>query len=87
MIPEVFKQVEPYVSRALKGEVIEEIEFTRPAHGPGTVESTNVVSYQPALDEAGEVIGISARSSILPIASVPKGRSARVRSTSAIWSI
>ena len=60
MIPEVFKQVEPYVSRALKGEVIEEIEFTRPAHGPETVESTNVASYQPALDEAGEVIGISA---------------------------
>jgi PAS domain S-box-containing protein len=59
MIPTVFPAIEPYLSRALKGEVIEEIEFIRPANGPGTVDATNLVSYQPALDEAGEVIGIS----------------------------
>jgi PAS domain S-box-containing protein len=59
MIPEVFSQIEPYMRRALQGEVIDEVEFTRPADGLGRLESTNLVSYQPALDEGGEVIGIS----------------------------
>jgi PAS domain S-box-containing protein len=59
MIPEVFQEVEPYLRRALQGEVIEEIEFTRPANGPGRVDATNLVSYQPARDEAGEIIGLS----------------------------
>jgi PAS domain S-box-containing protein len=59
MIPEVFKAVEPYLRRALQGEVIEEVEFTRPANGPGKLDATNLVSYQPALDEAGEIIGLS----------------------------
>jgi PAS domain S-box-containing protein len=59
MIPTVFPAIESYVLRALQGEVIEEMEFTRPAKGPGMTDTTNLVSYQPALDEAGEVIGIS----------------------------
>ncbi|MGA2850763.1 MAG: EAL domain-containing protein [Terracidiphilus sp.] len=59
MIPSVFPAVESYLLRALQGEVIEEMEFTRPANGPRTVDATNLVSYQPALDESGEVIGIS----------------------------
>jgi len=59
MIPEVFRAIEPYIRRALLGEAIEEVEFTRPASDPGNPDSTNLVSYQPALDEAGEVIGIS----------------------------
>jgi len=59
MIPTVFPAIEPYILRALKGEVIEEVEFTRPANVPGMPDATNLVSYQPALDEAGEVIGIS----------------------------
>jgi PAS domain S-box-containing protein len=59
MIPAVFSFVEPYILRALQGEVIEEVEFTRPANGSGMLDATNLVSYQPALDEAGEVIGIS----------------------------
>lgn len=58
-IPEVFPAIEAYLNRALQGEVIEEIEFFRPGHGPETPSATNQVSYQPALDEAGEVIGIS----------------------------
>ncbi|MGD0892499.1 MAG: EAL domain-containing protein [Terracidiphilus sp.] len=59
MIPGVFPAIEPYLLRALQGEVIEELEFTRPANGTDVVDATNLVSYQPALDEAGEVIGIS----------------------------
>ena len=59
MIPDVFPVIEPFVLRALQGEVIEEVEFTRPANLPGMADATNLVSYQPALDEAGEVIGIS----------------------------
>jgi PAS domain S-box-containing protein len=59
MIPGVFPLIEAYMNRALQGEVIEEVEFFRPGHGPGTPGATNLVSYQPALDEAGEVIGIS----------------------------
>jgi PAS domain S-box-containing protein len=59
MIPEVFLQIESHVRRALLGEAIEEVEFIRPAKGPGMLDSTNLVSYQPAFDEGGEVIGIS----------------------------
>jgi PAS domain S-box-containing protein len=59
MIPTVFPVIESYLLRALKGEVIDEVEFARPANGPGMRDATNLVSYQPALDEAGEVIGIS----------------------------
>jgi PAS domain S-box-containing protein len=59
MVPAIFPVVEPYLLRALKGEVIPELEFTRPANGFGMKDATNLVSYQPALDEAGEVIGIS----------------------------
>jgi PAS domain S-box-containing protein len=43
----------------LKGEVIPEVEFARPANGPGMKDAANLASYQPAFDEAGEVIGIS----------------------------
>jgi len=35
------------------------VEFTRPASRPGEPDATNLVSYQPAFDEAGEVIGIA----------------------------
>jgi len=59
MIPEIYRMVEPYMRRALRGEAIKELEFTRPASRPGEQETTNLVSYQPAFDEAGEVIGIA----------------------------
>ena len=59
MIPEVFPGIQPYLLRALKGEVIRDLEFIRPANDPGSPGATNLVSYQPALDEAGEVIGVS----------------------------
>jgi PAS domain S-box-containing protein len=59
MIPKVYPAIEHYMLRALQGEVIEDVEFTRPATVPGEPDKTNLVSYHPALDEAGEVIGIS----------------------------
>jgi len=59
MIPEVFSAVEPYIRRALQGEVIRDVEFSRPANDRGKPEAVNLVSYQPVLDEAGEVIGLS----------------------------
>ena len=54
MIPDFFPQVEPYIRRALDGEAIADVESKIPATG-----ETRLLSYQPALDEAGEVIGVA----------------------------
>jgi PAS domain S-box-containing protein len=54
MIPSLFPYVEPYIRRALSGEAISEVEVQLPDSG-----ETRLVSYQPALDEAGEVVGVS----------------------------
>ena len=59
MIPGMFPAIEPYLRRALQGEAIEEVEFSRPSNNHVKPDATNLVSYQPALDEAGEVIGVS----------------------------
>ena len=59
MISNVFPVIEPYLRRALNGEAIQNMEFIRPGNGPDMADATNVVSYQPAMDEAGEVIGVS----------------------------
>jgi PAS domain S-box-containing protein len=59
MIPSIYPGVEKYMLRALSGEATPEVEVRRPASHPGGPESTVLLSYQPALDEAGEVIGIS----------------------------
>jgi PAS domain S-box-containing protein len=59
MIPKIFPKIEQFLRRALKGEAIQKVEFLRPANGTEMSDATNMVSYQPALDEAGEVIGVS----------------------------
>jgi PAS domain S-box-containing protein len=59
MIPGMFAAIEPYLRRALQGEAMEEVEFSRPSSDPVKPDAMNLVSYQPALDEAGEVIGVS----------------------------
>lgn len=59
MNPKVFPAVEPFLRRALNGEAIQKVEFIRPANGTELSDATNIVSYQPALDEAGEMIGVS----------------------------
>ena len=59
MAPGIFPAIEPYIRRALQGEAMEEVELSRPPNDPVKPDGTNLVSYQPALDEAGEVIGVS----------------------------
>jgi PAS domain S-box-containing protein len=58
VIPEVFPLVEGYIRRALAGEAIPGIEITKPATD-GSDAKTVFLSYEPARDEAGEVIGVS----------------------------
>lgn len=58
MIPILFPHVEQYIRRALAGEAIPGVEVTKPASG-GSEEKTLLLSYEPARDEAGEVVGVS----------------------------
>jgi PAS domain S-box-containing protein len=59
MIPESYPRIEPYLIRALQGEVISDVAVERPSNRPGVADWTALLSYQPALDEADEVIGLS----------------------------
>jgi len=59
VIPKSYPVLEPYLLRALAGEAIAEVEVSRPANEPGGDNWTAMLSYQPALDEADEVIGLS----------------------------
>ncbi len=59
MIPTFFSVVEPYIRRALKGETISDVEVTKPPAKPGDPPTTLLLNYQPAFDEAHEVIGVS----------------------------
>src|SRR3546814_10653048 len=58
MIPELFPIVEGYIRRALNGEATQGVEVTKP---PSDVNAgqTVLLSYEPARDEAGEVVGVS----------------------------
>jgi PAS domain S-box-containing protein len=57
--PNLYQQFELYLRRALEGEAISGIEV--PYHGPtqSSRSYTALVSFQPARDEVGEIIGIS----------------------------
>jgi PAS domain S-box-containing protein len=59
MIPQLYPSVEQFLLRALEGEAIQEVEISRPQNDAGGGGGTIICSYQPALDEAGEVIGVS----------------------------
>lgn len=59
MIPESFPTLEPFLVRALQGEVITDVAVERPSNKPGVGHWTALLSYQPALDEADEVIALS----------------------------
>ena len=58
MIPELSARVEPFIQRALAGESISGIEIEKPANGPNPGKIV-LLSYEPARDEAGEVVGVS----------------------------
>jgi PAS domain S-box-containing protein len=59
IIPKEFPCYEPYLLRALKGESIPEVEVQVPSREVGQADRTMLLSYQPAFDEAKEVIGVS----------------------------
>ena len=59
MHPKLFRDVEPLLRRALLGEAIAEVEACLPANNWTKPNRTVVYSYQPAFDEAGDVIGVS----------------------------
>ncbi|MFC5861236.1 EAL domain-containing protein [Acidicapsa dinghuensis] len=58
MIPEFFPTVRPLIERALAGEVVAGVELTKPTQNPKELR-TILLSYEPAFDESGEVIGVS----------------------------
>lgn len=60
IVPEVFQQVEPYIRRALQGEPVRSVEVTKPPQLGRPESQTILISYQPARDEAGEVLGVCA---------------------------
>ena len=59
MYPEWFPLYEPLYLRALEGEAISGVEISRPSLHADDPDKKLLVSYQPAWDEADEVIGIS----------------------------
>ena len=62
LFPEWYPMYEPYLERALKGEAIAGAEMARPRSRTGDASQEPMilmVSYQPAWDEADEVIGVS----------------------------
>jgi PAS domain S-box-containing protein len=64
MVPGVYEQAEPMLKRALAAESITGVEIVRQARDgsfgrPPVQKAWLVCSYQPAFDEADEVIGVS----------------------------
>jgi PAS domain S-box-containing protein len=59
MYPEWYPLYEPYLRRALEGEAIANVTLHRPARAADLEDMECLVSYQPAWDEADEVVGIS----------------------------
>jgi PAS domain S-box-containing protein len=59
VIPDAYPVYEPYLLRALQGEALPEVEVSSSAIKPGEKDRTALLSYQPAFDEAGEIIGVS----------------------------
>lgn len=59
MLPDLYPRIEQYLLRAMQGEAISEVEVAGPASNHNETGRTGLVSYQPALDEVGEVIGVS----------------------------
>ena len=58
MVPGLYPKFEPYILRALNGEPMVGLEVNHPATD-GKIGKTFLASYQPALDESGEVVGVS----------------------------
>ena len=59
VLPEQFRESKPHLLRALAGEATNGLEIRLPSVDPAGEPRTCLISYQPACDEADEVIGIS----------------------------
>ncbi len=59
VMPSVFPLCEPYLLRALNGEASNNLEICYPDPNPLNEKRTHLISFQPARDEAEEVIGVS----------------------------
>jgi PAS domain S-box-containing protein len=59
LFPQWFPIYEPYLRRALGGEAISDVTLLRPGVAPGDGGMALLASYQPAWDEADEVVGVS----------------------------
>jgi PAS domain S-box-containing protein len=59
VIPHIFPLVEPFIRRALQGEPVTGVEMQKPPAPDGGEGQAVLLSYQPARDEGGEVIGVS----------------------------
>jgi PAS domain S-box-containing protein len=59
MFPLWYPKYEAYLLRALQGESITDVEIFRQSIVPGEPDHTALASYEPAWDEADEVIGVS----------------------------
>ena len=57
VIPLTFPKVEGFIRRAMQGEPVSGVEIQKPRADGGN--ETLMLSYQPARDEAGEVLGVS----------------------------
>ncbi|MGH9596609.1 MAG: sensor domain-containing phosphodiesterase, partial [Edaphobacter sp.] len=59
VMPTVFPICEPYLLRALKGDATTGLEICYPDPNPLNEKRTHLASFQPAHDEADEVVGVS----------------------------
>jgi PAS domain S-box-containing protein len=59
VIPHLFPQIEPFIRRALGGEPVLGVEVQQGGPEQGCEAKTVLLCYQPARDEAGEVLGVS----------------------------
>ncbi|AFL88210.1 PAS domain S-box [Terriglobus roseus DSM 18391] len=77
--PEWYPIFEPYLARALQGEAVSRVELHGPHQFPGGADLELLASYQPAWDEADEVIGVSI--SVLDITEHKRKRRSAARKT------
>jgi PAS domain S-box-containing protein len=58
LFPQLYPLLEPHLKQALNGTPISDLEIREPASS-GLSRKAFLASYQPAFDEAGEVVGVS----------------------------
>jgi PAS domain S-box-containing protein len=59
VLPELYAEIAPHLQRALHGEATNSLEVAMEGEPGSKEKKTYLVSYEPARDEAGEVVGVS----------------------------